>query len=63
MNFMKSKEKFTNLKDLLLFEKPKRKEKRELKQLNSFLHDIEVMTYDDLIERARKTIDFIKKQK
>lgn len=50
-------------KGLVIIGKTKDKEKRELKQLNSFLHDIEVITFNDLIERARKTIDFIKKQK
>jgi len=50
-------------KGLVIIGKTKQSEKRELKQLNSFLHDIEVITFNDLIERARKTIEFIKKQK
>lgn len=35
--------------------------KDKVRQLNSFLHRIEILTYDDLIERAQKIIDFYEK--
>jgi len=35
--------------------------KDKIRQLNSFLHRIEIITYDDLIERAQKIIDFYEK--
>lgn len=35
--------------------------KDKVNQLNSFLHRIEIVTYDDLIERAEKIIEFYEK--
>ena len=50
-------------KGLVIIGKRKKGEERELKQLNSFLHDIEVITFNDLIERANKMLDLIRKHK
>ena len=50
-------------KGLVIIGKRKKGEERELKQLNSFLHDIEVITFNDLIERANKRLDLIRKHK
>ena len=36
--------------------------KTKITQLNSFLHRIEIITYDDLIERASKIIEFYEKK-
>lgn len=35
--------------------------KDKVRQLNSFLHRIEIITYDDLIQRAKKIIEFYQK--
>lgn len=35
--------------------------KEKIRQLNSFLHRIEIMTYDDLVSRAEKIIEFYEK--
>lgn len=35
---------------------------RETKRLNSFLHGIEVWTYDDLLKRAERSIEFLEKR-
>lgn len=34
---------------------------KNIRQLNSFLHRIEIVTYDDLVERAQKIINFYEK--
>lgn len=47
-------------KGIVIIGKRKESERRELKQLNSFLHDIEILTFDDLIDRAEKIIEFLK---
>jgi len=46
---------------LIIGRRPEDKEKLErLRIHNEFLHKIEILTYDDLLDRAQKTLDFIK---
>jgi hypothetical protein len=48
---------------LLIIGRDKKTERRKLRQLNSFLNNVSIMTYDEFLINAESMLDFIEKRK